>query len=301
MSDESEVVDSTGPTPSDSLPAEPTGADLARDFESQTKTEDDNAPAVIPGEEPAAPKADELPTVDDSQEIPPAYAEQLRQMQEVQQEREAMFQQYIQRQNAELEQLRRAQQSAPPPEAQKFNVDEWKKLVETDPVKAIQQAALMGVNPKLQSLEQKLAQAEQFKQEQMFDQRMNSFQNDCQRKYPDFKPGSPLYQAAYTYVQKNAEWLKETAIKYPNFNPVEAAIRHVSYDFLLQKNKAQDSKLVDKRKRSATVVPSTTAPVVPAGVSSARAAAAELAAKGEGVPEKWVQAMERAAKKHDLA
>jgi hypothetical protein len=302
MSDESEVQVGEG------VSAEPTGAELARDFASQNEAESTPAETVEQSDGTTAEQPEskpEIPTVDDAQEvkeepIPARFEEYMRQTQA----REAQYEQAVQRYSAYIQNLERQVAQYKQPAKPTFDVEAWKKLVETDPVAAIAQAAEMKMAPKFQSLEQKLQQADDFKteyQQKLFLDRMNNCQQDCERKYPDFKQGSPVYQAAYRYVQQNASWLEQAAKRDPNFNPVELAYRHVSHDFLTQKNKAQSAKLVDKRTKAATVVPSATAPVVPTGVSSARAAAADRAALGDPVPEKWVQAMERAAKRNDLA
>lgn len=290
MSDENEVEDT--------LPAEPTGADLAKDFAAQNESEGGDAPAE-PAPSTPVEQPDAIPTVDDSQAVDPKYESHLRQMEERFADRERQLNEHLRRYEYELQQLRQTKV-----EPAKFDVEAWKKLVETDPVAAIAQAAEMKLAPKLRGIEQKFQQQDEFKaqyEQRQFLDRMDRCQGDVQSRYSDFKPGSPVYQAAYRYVQQNAGWLEQAAKRDPNFNPVELAYKHVAHDFLTQKNRAQDAKLVDKRRKAATVVPSATAPVTSTGASSARAAASDLATKGDPVPEKWVQAMERAAKRNDLA
>jgi hypothetical protein len=271
------------------LDHEPTGAELAKEFAEQA-----DEPAAEPVAEPTA----EIPTVPDEAEVvePPAQQFDREYFEKI----TAGYAALAEQQRQELEQLRNAQRqtSNVPVKPAGFDVNEWKKLVEQDPVKAIQMAALH--DPKFTAMEQRLQafeQAEQQRQTEAFARRVDAQAYDVQVRYPNFKPGTPEYQATYQFVQANAAWLKQVAQSNANFNPIEHAYKVVSHDLLAQKNKVQSQKLVDKRSKSVTVRPGATTPVVPSGTSAARAAAADLATKGSVIPDSWVEAAERAEKK----
>jgi hypothetical protein len=269
--------------------AEPTGADLAREFAAQEAAE---TPAESTPAEPAA--EPEVPTVADEQEVVPnkdqEYFDRLRQG----------YDALIAQQNEEIARLRAQHtQAVQTPKPAGFDMAEWKKLVDTDPLKAIQVAARH--DPEISQLRSEL---EQFKKdkaesaERAYVERVDMQTKQVEQKYPDFKPGTPLYGATYNWVAQNAQWLRSVSQANPNFNPVEHAYKQVAFDLMIQKSKVQDQKLVDKRNRSVTVRPGATTPVVPSGTSAARLAAADQASKGNVIPDAWVEAAERAEKKY---
>ena len=209
---------------------------------------------------------------------------------------------------AEMEQRFNAQQApvVPAPTEAAFDLEAWQKSVDADPAKAIGVAAEHYMGPKLKALQGEIdqykahvQQQEQVRAEENFRLRIENQQKAVEQKYPDFKPGSPIYKATYAWCAENAQWLKQVAMTNPNFNPVDHAYTQVAYPILAQKLKAQEGKLIDKRAQAVSVKPGSTASVpTPANGNPAQQAAAKLAQKGEPVPQWMVDLMSRSVEKY---
>lgn len=236
----------------------------------------------------------DLPVVDDSQEIKPAEVDYRAQYE---QEKTAYLEAIasLQDQIKHLYEQRAAQPAVQKPEEKELTLEELNELWKKNPIEAMRRAALS--DPSFRSVNQQLEhykKLEERRTEESFQNRINAQAEECVKKYPDFKPGSAVYNAAFNYVVQNRGWLRNVALQDPKFNVAEHAYRQVAFDFLSQKSKAQEQKLVDKRAKSASVKPGATASVTPASGSAARDAASDLAEKGTPVPEAWVAGMERA-------
>lgn len=273
-----------------------TGRDAAEEFAKLSEAEESGGAEnteVTPAE-PAENKPD-LPTVDDSLEV--KEPEQVQEQQPDPQAERLRAEQHYLETIARLQDELRAR-SAPPvekPTTAELTLEELDQLWKKDPIAAMRRAA--ETSPEVLAMRkqlEKFEQAEQRRAEQAFADRINFQQKQVEQAYPDFKPGSVAYNAAYNYLLQNRHWLQNVARQDPNFNLVEHCYRQVAFDLLNQKTRAQEQKLVDKRRRSATVKPGGTAAVTHSGDSAARAAAADLAQKGEAIPDDWVRAAEKA-------
>ena len=239
-----------------------------------------------------------VPTVDDSQEVktvpgstPPVAAPDFS-------EERTQYLQLIAEMREEIRQAR-----APKPEAVKpeeaLTVEQLDAVWKQDPIKAMQLAAM--ASPEVKAMRETLSQfkqAEANRAEQAFAQRIDTQEKAVAAKYPDFKAGSPVWNAALNFVKQNNAQLRAWASQDPNFNVVEHAYRQVAFDILRAQTASQNQKLVDKRAKAGSVKPGGTAPTTPASGSVARDAASDLANNGTVVPDEWVRAAERAFARH---
>lgn len=277
-----------------------TAQDAAEEFaklneqEGTTETPvEPSAPAETPVEETQA----ELPTVDDSQEIKPVEQAQapVADPQAEYLAKEARYLEAITRLQDQLRDLSGRVPQKPAQQEDELTLEQLNELWAKNPMEAMRRAAMSSPEAKaMREQLQRFEAAEQRRAEQAFADRINLQQKQVEQKYPDFKPGSVPYNAAYNYLLQNRGWLQNVARQDPNFNLVEHCYRQVAFDLLQQKNTAQAQKLVDKRVKSATVRPGGTAAVTHSGSNAARAAAADLAQKGEVIPDDWVRAAEKA-------
>lgn len=276
----------------------PTGAEMAAEFEkasgqTQDVTPDTGSTSVDQTQNTSDPTGD-VPTVDDSQEITPVAGSQPPVAQPDFNEERSQYLQLIAEMRAELHKARQPAPEAPKPEVP-LTVEQLDEIWKQDPIKAMQLAAM--ASPEVKAMRETLnqfKQAEAQRAEQAFAQRIDTQEKAVAAKYPDFKAGSPVWNAALNYVRQNNGWLRQVASQDPNFNVVEHAYRQVAFDLLQAKNTAQTQKLVDKRAKAGSVKPGGTAPVTPASGSAARDAASDLAQNGAVVPDSWVTNMEKA-------
>lgn len=271
-----------------------TAQDAAEEFAKLNEAE--ASPEAPADNTPAEPVKDDIPTVDDSQEVVPQAASPAAPEVDPQAERLAEQQKYLQTIARLQDELR--QRGAPPKPVEPSNeltLEQLNELWLKNPIEAMRRAA--ATDPETLALKaqlKKFEQVEQGRAEQAFADRINFQQKQVEQKYPDFKQGSVAYNAAFNYLLQNRHWLQDVARKDSDFNLVEHCYRQVAFDLLQQKAKAQEQKLVDKRRQSATVKPGGTAAVTHSGDNVARAAAADLAQKGEAIPDDWVRAAEKA-------
>lgn len=133
--------------------------------------------------------------------------------------------------------------------------------------------------------------------EQRHQERLQSHYQNLVGKYAEAKDGTPEHNATAQLIESNP-WVVEAAKSNPNVNFAELMFKAANYDLLAQKVKATDTKLVDKRAKSATVKTGTNAKAVRAEGATRedniRAAIAHLAEQGHNFPESMIKGMTQA-------
>lgn len=270
----------------------PTGAEMAAEFAELEAKEAEGTPPEPVEPSDVTPSASETSPVKPSEPAPvePSIEDRLA----AYEAQQAQYLQVIAQLQAQMQQVAQPKPVPPPPEKE-LTIEELNELWKKDPLAAMRMAAT--TSPEVREMRKVIEQfqkAEEQRTEQAFADRVNAQQKAVEAKYADFKPGTPIFNAAYKFVLDNRDWLRQVAESNPSFNVIEHAYKQVAFDMREALVKAQNKKLVDKRAKSGSVKPGGTSPVTPSSGSAPRDAASELAQNGTPVPDSWVEAAEKA-------